>query len=149
MEKGTVDGTVMPWAGINVFNLQEVTKYVTEINMFYFVYALVINNATWDKLPETAVKFIDENWMNLAVNCGVAWEAFCAAGRKIFLKSGGTILEFSAAERQEMDKRIAPIWHEWRDNLEAKGFPAKKQASDLYKILNTLGVKDPFIGYRP
>jgi len=149
MQKGTVDGTIMPYAGVKDFNLHEVTKYITELNSFYFIYALVMNNATWERLPEKAKNFIDENGMNLSIKCGIAWDAFCMESKNIYLKSGGKIINLLPGEVEKMDKLLAPIWTEWISSQEAKGFTAKKQASDLYRILNRLGVKEPFIGYRP
>jgi len=149
MQKGTVDGTIMPYGGVKDFNLQEVTKYITEINSFYFIYGLVMNTATWERLPEKAKNFINENGMNLSIKCGMAWDAFCIESKNIYLKSGGKIINLVPGEAEKMDKLLAPIWTEWISSQESKGFPAKKQASDLFKILNSLGVKEPFIGYRP
>jgi TRAP-type C4-dicarboxylate transport system substrate-binding protein len=149
MNKGTVDGTVMPWAGMKDFNLHEVTKYVTECNMFYFVYALVMNKGSWEKLPEVAKKFIDENGMPLSVKCGIAWDAFCVESRDLFLKSGGKVVKFQSGETEKMAGLLGPIWKEWIDMAQAKGWPAKREAADLYRVLKESGVPDPFVGYRP
>ena len=149
MDKGTVDGTVMPWAGMKDFNLHEVTKYVTESDMFYFVYALVMNKATWERLPDVAKKLIDEKGTELSVKCGVAWDAFCGESKELFLKTGGKAVSFHPGEREKMEELFAPIWNEWINTSEAKGLSAKKQAADLHKILSNLGVRDPFMGYRP
>jgi TRAP-type C4-dicarboxylate transport system substrate-binding protein len=149
MDKGTVDGTVMPWAGMKDFNLYEVTKYVTECNMFYFVYALVMNKGSWEKLPAVAKKFLEEKGMDLSVKCGIAWDAFCLEGKEVFLKAGGEVVNFRPGEKEKMQVLFGPIWSEWIDTFEAKGLPAKKEAADLYKILVSLGVEDPFMGYRP
>jgi hypothetical protein len=52
---------------------------------------------------------------------------------------------WSEAELKKMDKMITPVFSAWVSKLEAKGLPGKKALSDLYQILEKLGVKEPFV----
>jgi TRAP-type C4-dicarboxylate transport system substrate-binding protein len=149
LQKGVAEGAVFPWPSMIDFKLYEVTKYVTLWDSAYAPYALIVNKAVWDKLPEDAKKFINENGEQLGIKCAVHWDSYDRKSVDLFKKSGGEIVEFAPDEWEKMGKVFAPIWNEWIKSSEKQRFPAKKQAQDLHNILNRMGVKDPFVGYKP
>ena len=62
MEKGIIDGTVMPYEALKGFKFAEVAKYVTLVNYGAFPGpVLYANMATWNKLPPDIQKVFMDN----------------------------------------------------------------------------------------
>ena len=59
LERNNIDGWVWENAGCISFNVQEVTPYYTQMEMYHMVFAVVMNKAKWDSLPPEYQQIID------------------------------------------------------------------------------------------
>jgi TRAP-type transport system periplasmic protein len=149
LQKGVAEGIVVPWPAQLDFKLYEVTKFVTEVNMSYAPYATLMNKAKWEKLPAAAKKYLDENSEKFSKRSADLWEQCDRDAVAQFQKTGGNVVKLESSEWEKMAKISAPLWEDWIKASDKVKFPAKKQAKDLWDLLEKRGVKDPFVGYRP
>ena len=151
MQKGIVDVVMTVWDGAVVFKLNEVSKYVNEINLMSTTHIVLMNKKTWEKLPQAGKDYIDANWKTFSLKYARAHEARIPRYKKMFLGTGDDreIIEFAPGESEKMDKRFTPIWQKWIADREEKGLPAKKAIDELYKMMIEEGIKDPIAGYNP
>jgi TRAP-type C4-dicarboxylate transport system substrate-binding protein len=144
LQKGTIDGILQTWPAVPVFKLNEVCKFVTEINLCGFTFVVAMNKDSYKDLPPEAKAVLDKNKEKYSLIMGKAHNEFNQGGMKLFTDSGGKIDGLSAADRAEMTKLIKPVFDKWVKDVEARGLPGKKVLDDLYSILDELGVKEPF-----
>jgi TRAP-type C4-dicarboxylate transport system substrate-binding protein len=150
LQKKTIDATYNPWDAVIPYKMHELCKYVTELGIpMAAANSVFMNKATWEKLPEAAKKWIDDNWREYACKTAAEYDIGAENGKKVFEEAGGETLHLSAAEQEKLEKLVAPMWDAWIAEREAKGLPAKKYLADLYEAFQKLGVKEPFVGYRP
>jgi TRAP-type C4-dicarboxylate transport system substrate-binding protein len=151
LQKGTVDGMITAWGGMDSWKLYEVIKYSTGPGVGGGPLVVVMNRNTFDKLPENVKTAIDEMWTSGKYSIMAGKKAAEAAekGKSTFIKHGGEMVEWSQAALDEMDKLWAPIWEKWIAEMDKKGMPPKKMINEMYSYLTSLGIERPAIGYTP
>ncbi|MFH1123021.1 MAG: TRAP transporter substrate-binding protein, partial [Pseudomonadota bacterium] len=79
LEKGVIDGVVLPSEILVSRRLGEVTKYVTDVDLGHDSFFVVMNQKSWAKLPKDVQKVFDELSGDWAVEfTGKAWDKFDA-----------------------------------------------------------------------
>jgi TRAP-type transport system periplasmic protein len=144
LEKGTIDGILQTWPAVPVFKLNEVSRYVTELNLTGFGFAVVMNKTSYDKLPPEARTALDNNAEKYSLLMGKMHQGFNEVGMKMIKDSKGLIQPLPAEEQKLVTARLRPIFDKWAKDTNAKGLPGTKVLDELYSILQTLGVKEPF-----
>jgi TRAP-type transport system periplasmic protein len=126
MNKGTIDGLVMPYDGVYGFRLCNEVKYTTELKGYVSTFAVVMNPDSYKKLPPDLQKLIDDTTGKPAARLvGRAWDEIEAPGKKYMQDSGDQIVELTDAERAEFVKASAPVIEKKLAELEGKGLPAR------------------------
>jgi TRAP-type C4-dicarboxylate transport system substrate-binding protein len=147
LSKGVTDIDISPYDSLIIFRTFEICKYINEWEMFTTDFIVSMNKKTWESLPQSGKDYIEKNWKDYSVKCGIAYDRIGAKAKELFLKQPGReIVKFAPGEREKMDKALAPIWDAWVAEMEGKGYPAKKAISDLNRILNDLGVQKALVG---
>jgi TRAP-type C4-dicarboxylate transport system substrate-binding protein len=150
VQKGTVDGLYFVWCGIAPFNLHEVVHYAIEPAFGNVGCVVAMNKDSYNELPEDVQSVIDEivedSMLPLTIQGYGDAEAL---SRQAFADTGGTVTEFSSADKAEIASIVSPMWEEWIAANEAKGLPAREAVDALWAILKDLGVDEPAIGYTP
>lgn len=59
VEKGVLDGYLIDYTGVNAWSLYEVTKYYTEMPFYVAPWALLMNQDSWNELPEDLQEIIN------------------------------------------------------------------------------------------
>ena len=136
MEKGVIDGMLVPWEAVYSFKLYEVAKYYTYAPFHVTYFSQSFSRATWDKLPKniqdqimsvsglTGSKFWGKNMFDTAAD----------AVKAIIKEKKYNMIEYTPpAAEVEKWREIAgkPLWETWVKAQEGKGF------SDARDILNT------------
>ncbi len=136
LEKGVIDGALLPWEAILSFKLFEVGKYYTYAPFHVVYFSQSFSRASWDKLPKT----IQDQIMSVS---GVTGSKFWGKNmfdtaakevRNIIKDKKYEMIEYTlpAAELEKARKLTGePLWEAWVKAQEGKGF---KEARD---ILNT------------
>jgi TRAP-type C4-dicarboxylate transport system substrate-binding protein len=145
LERGTIDGILQTWPAVPVFKLHEVSGSMTEMNLCGFTFVVAMNKDSYQKLPPEAKKVLDQNAEKYSLIMGNAHHGFNQVGMKMMAGANRKVNKLSAADRNEMNKRINPIFKKWISDMEKRGLPGKKALDELYVILQDLGVKEPFV----
>jgi TRAP-type C4-dicarboxylate transport system substrate-binding protein len=145
MQKGIIDGT---WACADMavaFKIGEIAKYVVLTNLGTTTQTWAMNKTPYQALPETGKKYIEDNREKLSLFGARTFDEYNEKGFAFARQHKVETIGWSEAELKKMDKMITPVFSTWAAKLEAKGLPGKKGLSDLYQILEKLGVKEPFV----
>ncbi|MCJ7594364.1 MAG: TRAP transporter substrate-binding protein DctP, partial [Desulfobacterales bacterium] len=135
LEKGVIDGVVLPSEILVSRRLGEVTKYVTDVDLGHDSFFVVMNQKSWAKLPKDVQKVFDELSGDWAVEfTGKAWDKFDAEAVSTNKAKGIEYLSLAPDELARWKKLLAPIKDEYTANLESKGLPAKKVMEALQKM---------------
>jgi TRAP-type C4-dicarboxylate transport system substrate-binding protein len=145
MQKGIIDGTWACGDMAAAFKIGEIAKYVMMTNIGTTTQTWAMNKAPFKALPEGGRKYIEENWEKLSLFGGRTFDEYNEKGFAFARKNKVETVEWSEAELKKMDKMIAPVFSSWVAKLEAKGLPGKKALTDLYQILENLGVRESFV----
>ena len=127
LQKGVIDGYNMPWGGIRIFKLYEVTGYCLETNNWGGVFFSVMNLDKWNSLPAEVQEQITQA-------SGPEWSRYVGQvtdyneniNRETAKKAGAEIIVPSAKFRQAMLEQCKPLWKLYEEDLKAKGLPGQE-----------------------
>lgn len=135
LEKGIIDGQVLPFETQMAFKLFEVAKFVTMTNQGSAAKCLAMNKQTWDSLPPDIQKIIEDmNPWAEELMYTVGMEAFQMVSG-LSRKAGVEIIELSPAERARWVKAAKSVEKDWVAEVDAKGFPATAMYNDILELL--------------
>lgn len=134
LERGVVDGTVLPWEGSFVFKLADLLKFGTETNFYTMTMMVVMNQRKYDSLPEDLKKIIDETTgMAMSAEAGRIYDVTNEPFKKMCLDKGMKAMQFPPEEKAKLVELTLPLRNEWIKEMESRGLPGK----DIYKIAST------------
>jgi len=145
MQKGIIDGT---WACADMavaFKIGEIAKYVIMTNLGTTTQTWGMNKTPFKALPEAGKKYIEDSWEKLSLFGARTFDEYNEKGFAFARQHKVETVKWSEAELKKMDKMITPVFSAWVAKMEGKGLPGKKGLTDLYQILEKLGVKEPFV----
>ena len=137
LERGVVDGTVLPYEAIWVFKMADLVKYATEKTKFYtMTMTVVMNKKKWDSLPRDVQKIIDDNsGLAMSLACGKAFDGAESALRKKCLEKGIEAITLPEAELAKLKALSQPLSQGWIKDMEAKGLPGRAVLDQAIKLL--------------
>lgn len=145
MQKGIIDGT---WACADMavaFKIGEIAKYVIMTNLGTTTQTFAMNKSSYDKLPEDGKKFIAVNVEKFSMFGASNFQQANAKGFEFAKKNGVEEVSWNETELKKMDTIVSSVFNKWVADRESKGLPGKKALADLYKILEELGIQQPFV----
>lgn len=127
MERGTVDGTVLPLASIDGYGIADQLEGVTaNAPLGGTMPIMAMNKSTWDDLPSD----VQEAFMNVAEDSGEsaarAWSEESQAEVEKLRDAGVQVKELSDSEIAEWTEVLAGVTDEWVAAREQDGHPAEK-----------------------
>jgi TRAP-type transport system periplasmic protein len=126
IQRGTVEGAVMPFTGMETFKLHEVTKHHLDVALGSDPALLMINRKRYDALPPQAKAAIDKHSnAGLAAKFGQKTQEQWQKSRDVVRDSTTTL---SREQEAEWKKRLAPIAAEW-----AQGVPDGAKALEGFR----------------
>jgi TRAP-type C4-dicarboxylate transport system substrate-binding protein len=126
LERGVLDGVVMPFDGIVVFKLNELLKYYTPADFYSLVFWVAMNKKKFESLPDNVQKVIEENsGLALSRAHGKSFDQTYAKMKQVCLKTGMQEVTFPDSEMQELIKLTEPLKDQCVKDMEAKGLPGK------------------------
>jgi TRAP-type C4-dicarboxylate transport system substrate-binding protein len=137
LERGVVDGTVLPWEGNFVFKLAGLLKYATETNFYTMTMMVVMNKRKYNSLPDDIKKIIDETTgMALSEEAGRVYDVTNAPFKQLCIENGMRAQEFSAEEKQKLENLTTPLRDEWIKEMTSKGLPGEKILNSALQYIN-------------
>ena len=143
MQTGIIDGMAAPAWGLRDMGWGAVMKYMTVVNIYDGGYAFVMNQKTWNKLPADIQKIftdVGEEWIDKAdeLNVKVGKERLASAPQEFGMK----IIELSKEEQARWAAADKPALEKFAADLESKGLPGKKFASEFLKLEDKYNLPD-------
>jgi TRAP-type C4-dicarboxylate transport system substrate-binding protein len=115
IQRGTVDGVLMPFTGMETFKIHEVTKFHLDLALGSDPAMLMINRKRYDELPAKAKAAIDKNsYAALSKKFGEKTQEQWQKSRNLVKDQVTTI---TPEQQAEWKKRLAPIAAEWTQNV--------------------------------
>jgi TRAP-type transport system periplasmic protein len=126
LERGVVEGTVLPWEGIYVFKLADLLKYSTETDFYTMTMMVVMNKRKWESLPPDVQKIIDQTTgMAMSAEAGKVYDQTDEPMKQLCLKKGMQVVAFPRQEEDKLQKLTMPLRDEWVKNMKARGLPGR------------------------
>lgn len=136
LERGVVDGTILPYEASKAFKLAEVEKHVVEVRIFSTSQFTIMNLDKYNSLPAELRKVIDElsgAWG--AEFAGAAWDKAEEEGLAAMKAAGVQLHKITEAQRDVWKAKTKVVEDEWVRTMEAKGLPARQALADLKGLL--------------
>jgi TRAP-type C4-dicarboxylate transport system substrate-binding protein len=114
IQRGTAQGTIISWAAIQVFKVEELTKYDVDTPFGHGPTYYFMNKDAFAKLPAVAQKAI-ETYSGDALNQRLAKAALKVQNdaAAALTQRGHTVSELDPAVAAEFKQRLASITEEW------------------------------------
>lgn len=127
LEKGVVDGTVLPYDGLKAFKLEDVVKYIARADFYTMTFFVVMNQKKFDSLPQKAKEFINGHMgAMMSKASGKIFDQESKIVRKKFLDLGVKEFEFNDAEMKKLKQVVEPIEDKWLKEAASKGIDGQK-----------------------
>lgn len=126
LQKGVVDGALIPWEIIPPLKIQEQTQYQIEgferERLGTTTFQVSMNKARWDGLPEDIQKaFRDASGPDWWAKVGEVWRATDDFGIKMAVDSGNEHIILTEEETQAFRDAVQPVVQRWIDEVTAQG----------------------------
>ncbi|MFV0474194.1 MAG: TRAP transporter substrate-binding protein [Pikeienuella sp.] len=126
LQKGVVDGALIPWEIIPPLKIQEQTEYQIEgfeqARLGNTTFQVSMNKARWDALPDDVKQaFRDASGPDWLAEVGRIWRASDDAGIKFATDSGNELITLTPEETAAFDEALAPVVDRWIEEVTAAG----------------------------
>jgi TRAP-type C4-dicarboxylate transport system substrate-binding protein len=139
LQKGTIDGCFTDYGGAHTaFRLGGLVKYSTDIYAYVSSFGVVMNPASYDKLPPELQKLIEDTTRPRLAEIGKLWDSADAPGKQYLVSEGDTPITLSKEEDADFKKIGAEDTARVLKELDENGQPASnvhtamKTAADKY-----------------
>ncbi|SIS56330.1 TRAP transporter substrate-binding protein [Paracoccus saliphilus] len=126
LQKGVVDGALIPWEIIPPLKIQDQTEYQIELNnqerFGNTTFQVAMNQARWDSLPDDIKQaFRDASNRDWWAKVGEIWRKADDDGLKIAVDSGNTYIALSEEETETFRQAMAPVVDRWIEEVSDSG----------------------------
>ena len=136
LQKGVVQGLFSSLEVMKDLKFAEDCKYVTMTNTVVYPFAVIMNKAKWNALPDDVKKVMDDlareqaqwtgTYMDGHVNDAIAWSKETHGVEFITMDADGL---------KTWNAPLAPITEKWITKAEEKGFPGKAIVDDISALI--------------
>ncbi|MBT6338640.1 MAG: TRAP transporter substrate-binding protein [Desulfobacula sp.] len=128
LQKGIIEGALYPLEVNKGWRMGEVVNYVTNSHAIAYTssFFLVMNKQKWNSIPSDLQKIIRQINQEFIVKHGNAWDESDKIGLEYFKSLGHEVIELSDAESGKWKDSIAPVFDQYIEKMNKKGFDGKK-----------------------
>lgn len=135
LERGIIDGYGLPYGPVTSLKLEDITKYITELDLGTLLEAVIMNKEKYESLPTPLKKVIDEAGDNARKNIPAAYEEEAKVAREKIIKKGIEVIEPSPKEVNRIEKIGMKVWKDWLKDMEGKGLPARETMKAYLELI--------------
>ena len=137
-ERGVVDGTVQAWGSFNAYRMYELMDYHTLISVCPGDSHFLFNRDTWNKFtPEEQERLeVLAPWFQYANT--VSNNERSMEVHDTIEEMGGEFIELSAEDEIKLREAGKPMWDEWAEDMESRGYPGNDILRDAIKLIDAL-----------
>ncbi len=133
LQKGVIDGLVMPWDPMYSFKLAELIDYNLDARAYTVSFYFVMNRRRYEGLPEEVRAAIDSiSGDNLIPKFGPWWNAWDDLGKKAALADGGVVTRLTTEERDRWRETLGPMIDAYLAGLAEQGV---ENPREIYEAL--------------
>lgn len=137
LDKGVINGLVIPYDGVFAFRLAPYIDYSTELFSYVNSFGVLMNPASYARLPPDLQRLIDETTGKAAAReVGARWDAAEAPGRAYMAENGVEIIELDEAERAQFLDAANFLIEQRLAATEARGLPARAFYARLKQLVS-------------
>lgn len=137
IERGIVDGTLLPVSTLISFRLSDVVQNVFEGNLYATPLHMVINKSSWNSISAGDQAIIKELLAEFPEKAGNLYEKETTAGFARAQEAGIPVYTPTEEDMQKFRETVEPLVEEWLSEMEAKGLPAR----EVYDLVRSLAEK--------
>ena len=127
LERGLLDGVIVPYETMKPFRFYEKTKYATHLDMYTMTFFVTMNKKRYESLPPDLKKAIDEHsGEKMSLKAAAAYQSSDLEGRQLALSKGVIEYKLPAAEKENWKKTASVIVDQWIKTTTEKGLPAQE-----------------------
>ncbi|MBL8380629.1 MAG: TRAP transporter substrate-binding protein [Burkholderiales bacterium] len=127
LQKGTLDGAFTDYGGAGIaWKLGGIVKHTTEMYCFVASFAIVANEAWFNKLPADLQRMVTESVTGIEKEIGSNWDALDAPGKKALMDGGGEAIRLSKAEDDRLRAIGAQVTENTLKAMEGRNLPARQ-----------------------
>ena len=126
LERGVVDGTVVPFEGLGIFKLDDLVHYTTLADFYTVTMAVLMNKRKYESLPDDVKKAIDDNsGLVMSSWCGKAYDSAEIPFKQRAIDKGIEMIELPDADMQKLHAQTLPLRDEWTKEMKKRGIDGK------------------------
>ncbi|WP_418318513.1 TRAP transporter substrate-binding protein [Piscinibacter sakaiensis] len=146
LSKGVIQATTIPWEVVPALKVQQIVKNHTgfsgEKGLYTQTFAVVMNKASYDKLPADLKKVIDANsGIETAARFGAAMDAGDKVGLDLAQKAGNNVITLDAAETARWQRAAAGVRAVWYKEVADRGIDGPKLAAEAEALIDRYSKK--------
>gem|GEM_PF-816509 len=132
MARGTVDGTLISCIAADSNKINEASKYVTTgVNVSGGVFGYVINEDTWQSLPQNVQDAMNKASVEALAQLGETMDKLEKEALDAFLSGGLEVHELSAEEQERWILAQANVESDWIADMKSGGLPGEEVLKNL------------------
>jgi TRAP-type transport system periplasmic protein len=138
LQRGTVEGTLLPWEAVKSFRLTELLKFHLEVpgGLLTSSFVIVGNTKAIDSLtPSNKAALLKASGEAGSALYGKAWDAADEQGRNDAKQHGNVIETIAPAELDRWRPMLQFVTDEWLKKAQAKGLDGQKMLDDLKEMI--------------
>jgi TRAP-type C4-dicarboxylate transport system substrate-binding protein len=123
MQRGTIDGYMLPWEAVKGFRAYEVSDHHTEFGFYSLAFVLTMNKAKYEGLPADLKKVIDDNsGLAWAIRAGKGFDNGDVVGLEA-TKGTGAFHKIAGSELEEWEAAATRTTAAYLKELDDQGLP--------------------------
>ncbi|MBE3637248.1 TRAP transporter substrate-binding protein [Mangrovicoccus algicola] len=140
LERSQVDGMTINWAIMTPYKLQEVSKYHMENPLYQNSIFVLMNQDSFDALPEDLQKVIDDNiGFDKSVEIAGNIDKLTDAAKATISEEGGVLYSVSDEEIEKWKEAVRPVYQIWIDEMDKRGLPGQEMFDDIMALTAKYG----------
>jgi TRAP-type transport system periplasmic protein len=141
LSKGVINAATIPWEVAPSVKIEQIVKnhtgFTSNRGLYTQTFAVVMNKASYDKLPPDLKKVIDANsGAEVAAMFGRGMNEGDRRGLELAQKAGNNIVKLDAAETQRWQRAANGVRALWYKEVSAKGIDGQKLAAEAEGLVN-------------
>jgi TRAP-type C4-dicarboxylate transport system substrate-binding protein len=136
MIHGVVNGVVTPWGIARAIKVVDAATFHAEMTLHGPTLAMLMNKASYAKLPPDLKKVIDDNsGPKIAQWLGTRWEHDDKPGLERAKQLGHEVVKISDKELARWRKVSQPVYDDWIKEMNGKGMDGAKLVAEAERLI--------------
>ncbi len=137
LQKGVIDGGVLPVAAIKDFNLTDLVDYVTLGNFNTSIFYVAMNKDSWNKISPEDQKLIEDELLGepMAKMAGAAFDYQKGLAETEAKDAGVEFISLEESELQKFKDNSEGVKETWLSDMKEKGVDGQKIYDETVKLI--------------